>query len=516
LWKESGESKREAGDSHYNVGIMYRDGVGYERNYGYAAHWLRLAADKGYVQAMYALGELAYYGGPNYPKNFNAALYWWQKGIDKGDAGSLLQVAGLYIRGKELPRDLFTAQDYINIAKQSNHPEVKLYWQLLQDAFKEYDVNGSRWIKELRQDIFTIEYYSSSSFASARRFAIKNEIDRPAIYQTVYGDYVLIGGLYEKIEDAYKTIYQLPKALSELRPRPRATSIIQAELVPPSVYLPQTWIRERASNDFTAHLFIAESSIEVLDFVDLFGLSNAAVYADKDGYFGIVAGVFESEQEALSAIALLPDSLKNFQPQPIRFINIQNRLVDGSVLAPEPISKEDQTFFKGFGIASSKEQLMKDQLMMGQLMMANLEGEFLVDLSDQQLFSIPLDQIPKDLEIESVTLGHVIDFLSSWEQSWEQANIEKYIAKYTDNYQKTSNTSHRQWEANLRKSIHPDRNTQIEISDLKVSFDASKKIVKATFHQKYSVVGYKDQTNKELKIVLTDGQLKIIAENKLG
>lgn len=511
LWKKAGEKKNEAGESFYNVGLMYRDGVGYEQNLGFAAHWLKQSAARGYAPAMYALGEISYFGGENYPKNLNAALYWWDKGIDLGEVNSMLKMADLYIKGEELQRDLFIAQRYLNTAKQSNSPDVELYLYSLRSAFRKYDVKGTRWISKIRPDVFTIEYYAARQFSEARRFAIANDIQPSAVYQTLHGDYILMGGLYETIEEAYAEIQGLSDTLYKVRPRPRSISVIQAELVKPTEYLAQSWITQRDPNDYTVLLYGAESLVEALDFVDLFGLSNASVFGNHDGYFGVVAGVFDSTLEASDAVNQLPDSLKYFQPRPVLFNNIQQRLLNEDEYMSFDLG-EHSRFFLDQSSPSSKRQLIVSQIA------PNVEID-ITELIDQE--SISADKTKLDggageqLTLETLTVADVVSFIYDWKKSWEIGNFNGYIDKYVDDFIPADEENYSRWKISRERFVSSQPNIDIQLQNIKLSYLSTGQIIMVSFDQSYRSEAYESDSVKILQLELKDNVLDIVLEKEV-
>ncbi len=61
--------------AQYNVGALYKDGKGVERNYSGAAYWYRKAAEKGHRRARSELGNL-YLNGRGVPKNVIEGAAW--------------------------------------------------------------------------------------------------------------------------------------------------------------------------------------------------------------------------------------------------------------------------------------------------------------------------------------------------------------------------------------------------------------------------------------------------------
>lgn len=61
--------------AQYNVGNLYKDGVGVQRNYSQAAYWYRKAAEKGHRRARSELGNL-YLNGRGVPQNAVEGTAW--------------------------------------------------------------------------------------------------------------------------------------------------------------------------------------------------------------------------------------------------------------------------------------------------------------------------------------------------------------------------------------------------------------------------------------------------------
>ena len=87
----------ELGDAEaqYNLGVMYDEGAGRERDLAMAAQWYRKAAEQGFVDAQTNLGMM-YMSGQGVPRDADSARQWLRLAADQGDAeaGELLgQVA---------------------------------------------------------------------------------------------------------------------------------------------------------------------------------------------------------------------------------------------------------------------------------------------------------------------------------------------------------------------------------------------------------------------------------------
>lgn len=116
-------------EAENRLGIMYRVGQGVSRDKEEAVRWYHKAAKQGNPQAMFNLG-VSYYNGDGVPSNPILAYSWFllaqdagnpaaedavkrsgEEGGRMGTPDALLQVAGMYEKGDELP------QSYADAAK---------------------------------------------------------------------------------------------------------------------------------------------------------------------------------------------------------------------------------------------------------------------------------------------------------------------------------------------------------------------------------------------------------------
>lgn len=77
----------ELGDveAQYNLGVMYDEGAGVDRDLASAADWYRRAAEQGFIDAQTNLGMM-YYQGQGVPRNYQEAARWFRQAADQGDS----------------------------------------------------------------------------------------------------------------------------------------------------------------------------------------------------------------------------------------------------------------------------------------------------------------------------------------------------------------------------------------------------------------------------------------------
>jgi TPR repeat protein len=89
----------------YNLGVLYRDGLGVAQDYAEAMRWFREAAAQGNTNAQYNIGAL-YREGLGVVRDYAEAMHWFREAAAQGDAGAKDDIGWLYANG------LGVAQDY--------------------------------------------------------------------------------------------------------------------------------------------------------------------------------------------------------------------------------------------------------------------------------------------------------------------------------------------------------------------------------------------------------------------
>lgn len=88
-----------------------------------ALDWMKKAADKGVVEAMFNLGVL-YYQGEGAAKNDTTARNWYQKAADKGHPTAMYNLGYMYEKGISVAASSSKALDWYKKAKDGGHPKA--------------------------------------------------------------------------------------------------------------------------------------------------------------------------------------------------------------------------------------------------------------------------------------------------------------------------------------------------------------------------------------------------------
>jgi len=110
--------------AQYNLGIMYKKGLGVPVNLNEAFGWFFLAANQGNILASYALGH-SYLKGSGIKKNYKLALKAFKFAALREHPMSRLLLGNMYYQGQGISK---------------SYPRAYLWWKLAEDL----NINGAK------------------------------------------------------------------------------------------------------------------------------------------------------------------------------------------------------------------------------------------------------------------------------------------------------------------------------------------------------------------------------------
>ncbi|PAW91572.1 MAG: hypothetical protein B9S33_00300 [Pedosphaera sp. Tous-C6FEB] len=102
-----------------NLGRMYSDGNGIEKDQAEAVKWWRKAADKDEDRAQFELGR-AYFAGAGVDKDYAEAAKWYRKAANQDLPGAQNNLGFMYFEGKGVERDYGEAYAWLNLAARAD------------------------------------------------------------------------------------------------------------------------------------------------------------------------------------------------------------------------------------------------------------------------------------------------------------------------------------------------------------------------------------------------------------
>lgn len=119
-------TRAEAGDAvaQYNLGVLYYDGIGTERNYKEALKWFRLAAEQGDADAQNNIG-IMYYHGHGVGKNYSQAFHWYTLAAEQGHMAAQYNIAIMYEQGIGTEKDRAKAKQWFKKAADQGYEPAR-------------------------------------------------------------------------------------------------------------------------------------------------------------------------------------------------------------------------------------------------------------------------------------------------------------------------------------------------------------------------------------------------------
>ncbi len=114
-------AKQGNAKAQYNLGHMYRYGLGVPQDDAAAWGWYRKAAEQGNAKAQNNLGVM-YRKGQGMPQDDAEAVGWWRKAAEQGHATAQYNLGSMYYSGRGVPQDDAQAHMWYNLAASSSPP----------------------------------------------------------------------------------------------------------------------------------------------------------------------------------------------------------------------------------------------------------------------------------------------------------------------------------------------------------------------------------------------------------
>ncbi len=106
-----------------NLGVMYADGDGVDKNMDEAIKWLKKAAEQGYAEYQHNLGVM-YVSGEDIDQNFDEAFKWLSKSAEQNYADAQHLLGVLYIRGDGVDKNIEQAIEWLRKSAEQGHVEA--------------------------------------------------------------------------------------------------------------------------------------------------------------------------------------------------------------------------------------------------------------------------------------------------------------------------------------------------------------------------------------------------------
>ena len=98
-------------DAHFELGTLFKVGLGVTKDPEEAARWFLKAAQYEHSGAQVQLGHL-YRSGEGVPQDYTAAVMWYRKAANQGNGMAAYNLAEAYVDGEGVPHNLQKAEEW--------------------------------------------------------------------------------------------------------------------------------------------------------------------------------------------------------------------------------------------------------------------------------------------------------------------------------------------------------------------------------------------------------------------
>ena len=104
----------------FNIGVLYAQGSGVEKDPAAALEWFRKAADRGISDAMHNLGCL-YLAGEGTDQSNGQAIFWFRKAAEAGNAAAMYNLGYMTVHGLGVDADPAAGYDWLKKALEKGY-----------------------------------------------------------------------------------------------------------------------------------------------------------------------------------------------------------------------------------------------------------------------------------------------------------------------------------------------------------------------------------------------------------
>ncbi len=118
--------RAENGDvsAQYDLGTVYKDGLGVDKNPKEALKWYALAAEYGDARAQFFTGSF-YLAGKGATKNVSEGLKWLERSAEQDHPEAQMKLANVYLSGADVKKDISKAQKWYSKAAALGSEEAE-------------------------------------------------------------------------------------------------------------------------------------------------------------------------------------------------------------------------------------------------------------------------------------------------------------------------------------------------------------------------------------------------------
>ncbi|MAE04928.1 MAG: hypothetical protein CMH76_01195 [Nitrospinae bacterium] len=126
-----------------NLGFMYYNGLGVQKNHELALQWFSKSAEQGNAKAQHNPGVM-YSEGKGVPKDYKLSVRWYRKSEEQGYAGAQYNLGIMYAEGRGVPRDHVLVHMWWSISSANGSENATRSKSLLENIMTPYQLEKAQ------------------------------------------------------------------------------------------------------------------------------------------------------------------------------------------------------------------------------------------------------------------------------------------------------------------------------------------------------------------------------------
>ncbi len=173
-------------EAQFELGSLYVNGTGVQKDINEAAKWIRKAAEQGHAEAQRDLGQM-YEAGDGVPEDIAEAAKWYRKAAEQGSSLAQDSIGWLYAEGHGVPQDSAEAakwfhklieqgfadpemMDWIQETAHQGVPEAQYLLGIMHD-------DGHGWLPQDNIKAYMLLRIAAAGIAGENRDRVTNSIN---------------------------------------------------------------------------------------------------------------------------------------------------------------------------------------------------------------------------------------------------------------------------------------------------------------------------------------------------
>lgn len=311
-------------DAQKILGLMYDYGQGVEKDPKQALYWYTLSAEQGDPAVQYQVGA-KYFRGDGVKQDYDEAAKWWELAATGGQVDAQFNLGLMYYRGLSVEQnDKRAAELFLQAAKQGHsyaQYSLAVMYSFGQGVQKDYDT-AFKWFKK-----------------SAEQGVAEAQFNMGVYYEKGYGvekDPKQAKLWFERssaqgLEEAKEKLVGLGSAIEKpTNDNETHYSIDEIATTPETTIKREDWVMRQNPESYTLQIGSVLKEKDIVDFINENNLRPDAAYIkvviNGTTRYSAFYGVYESYDQAKSAVDTLPSQLQKVKPWIRNFRVLQNML----------------------------------------------------------------------------------------------------------------------------------------------------------------------------------------------